>query len=108
MTRTTTLLLLSCSLGSFAPAGCATDEAARRDDETEAHGGGIPRAAERAAEARRRADGPPGMNVENEMGVLETADVEDTLQGHLEDVRACYDRAGKAQRYAGGDVKLRF
>jgi TonB family protein len=40
--------------------------------------------------------------------VLETSDVEDTLQARLEDVRACYDRAGKAQEYAGGRVVLHF
>src|SRR5262249_21847031 len=33
---------------------------------------------------------------------------EDALQARFEDVRACYERAGKAQEYAGGRVLLRF
>jgi TonB family protein len=48
------------------------------------------------------------MSVDAELGVLETADVEATLEGRLDDVRACYGRAGKAQDYAGGRVLLRF
>ena len=48
------------------------------------------------------------MKVDNEMGVLETADVEDTLQARFDDVRACYERAGKAREYAGGRVLLHF
>jgi TonB family protein len=48
------------------------------------------------------------MQLENEMGVLETADVEATLHEHFEDIRSCYRRAGKAQRYAEGRVLLRF
>ena len=48
------------------------------------------------------------MQLDSELGVLETEDVEATLQRHFEDIRACYQRAGKAQRYAGGRVLLRF
>jgi TonB family protein len=48
------------------------------------------------------------MKVENELGVLDTADVEGTIEEHFDEVRACYHRAGKAQRYAGGSVTLRF
>jgi TonB family protein len=113
MTRHTKLLL-TLTMGLSALASCATDEAARRADGQEERGEeqGGPRGVHRAEDgspgARRRSDGPAGMKVENEMGVLETADVEDTLQGHLEDVRACYQRAGKAQQYAGGQVLLRF
>jgi TonB family protein len=48
------------------------------------------------------------MKLENELGVLDSQDVEATLEEHFDDVRACYQRAGKAQRYAGGKVVLRF
>jgi len=48
------------------------------------------------------------MGVENEVGVYEVADVEDTMTGHMDEVGDCYDRAGRAQRYAGGKVVLRF
>jgi TonB family protein len=88
--------------------GCATDEETRRavaeqeQMEHAAQGGPMHK-------ARREATDPmPAMKVDNEMGVLETGDVEDTLQARFEDVRACYGRAGKAQEYAGGRVLLRF
>lgn len=48
------------------------------------------------------------MGVENEVGVYEARDVEETLADHMEEIRGCYSRAGKAQRYAGGKVTLRF
>src|SRR4051794_32762157 len=88
--------------GLFASAGCATDDEARRvaeDQERLARAAGSsPRPKHRLPEA----DPMPGMNLDSEMGVLETADVEDALQARFEDVRACYQRAGKAQEYAGG------
>ena len=46
--------------------------------------------------------------MQNELGVVETADVEEVIEGHFEEIRGCYQRAGKAQRYAGGTVTLRF
>jgi TonB family protein len=30
------------------------------------------------------------------------------MQGHFDEIRSCYQRAGKAQRYAAGKVTLRF
>ena len=48
------------------------------------------------------------MQVENELGVLDGEDVNATMRDHFDDVRGCYSRAGKAQRYAGGRVMLRF
>jgi TonB family protein len=48
------------------------------------------------------------MTVDNELGVLDTEDVEATMKDHFDDIRGCYRRAGKAQRYAGGRVMLRF
>ena len=85
-------------------AGCGSDKAARPDE------GGA------ALAHRRRPSGgihsadpnPAGMTVDSELGVLDTEDVEATLRDHFDDVRGCYQRAGKAQRYAGGRVMLRF
>jgi TonB family protein len=81
--------------------GCGSDKTSKRETESaatlarpERHSG--------IAEAR------PSMSVDNELGVLETADVEATMQGHFDDIRSCYRRAGKAQRYAEGRVMLRF
>jgi TonB family protein len=88
--------------------GCASDgEARRAADEQEnlaraAQGGQVP------AARRRSVDPMPAMKVDNEMGVLETGDVEEALQARFDDVRGCYGRAGKAQEYAGGRVLLRF
>jgi TonB family protein len=48
------------------------------------------------------------MGVQNEMGVYEGADIEEALAGHMEEVRDCYGRAGRAQKYAAGKVMLRF
>jgi TonB family protein len=101
-------LALATTAGVLSMTGCATDEDSRRAaDEQErlaraAQGGSGPR------RARPAYDPAPGMAVDNEMGVLETADVEDTLQARFEDVRACYERAGKAREYAGGRVVLHF
>ena len=100
-------LALAALVGAVALTGCATDDEARRAaDEQER----LARAAHGSAPKRRArdVDPTPGMNVDNELGVLETADVEDTLQARFEDVRACYERAGKARDYAGGRVLLHF
>ena len=48
------------------------------------------------------------MSIDSELGVLDTEDVEATLKQHFDEIRGCYQRAGKAQRYAGGRVMLRF
>jgi TonB family protein len=48
------------------------------------------------------------MAIDQEMGVLDGEEVNDALQARFDDVRACYQRAGKAQEYAGGRVLLRF
>jgi TonB family protein len=103
-----TALALATITGAVSMTGCATDdEAARAAAEQErlaqAARGDAPK-----KRARPAADIDPSMNVDNEMGVLETADVEDTLQARFDDVRACYERAGKARDYAGGRVLLHF
>jgi TonB family protein len=105
-TRTVVAPLAFLALAAGAVAGCASDEAVRRPSEARERGG--IRSAEDGPAERRRADSAPGMNVQTELGVLETADVEEALQARVEDVRACYQRAGKAQDYAGGRVLLRF
>ena len=46
--------------------------------------------------------------VDYELGVVETSEVENAIAGHFDDMKACYRQAGKAQRYAGGRVLLRF
>lgn len=91
------LLLISLS-----PA-CGSDQAARRQ-------GGPEFAMKRrkAAPAPKAEDPYKSMTVDNEVGVMDTDDVEATIQEHFDDVRGCYARAGKAQKYAEGKVLLRF
>jgi TonB family protein len=48
------------------------------------------------------------MQMQNELGVVETADVEEVIESHFDEIRGCYQRAGKAQKYAAGKVTLRF
>jgi TonB family protein len=48
------------------------------------------------------------MTVDNELGIYEAREVEEALAGHVGAIRECYGRAGKAQRYVGGNVTLRF
>jgi hypothetical protein len=99
-----TISVVAGVLGS----GCATDDEARRAaDEQER----LARAAQSGGSSRRPKrdfDPKPDMAVDQEMGVLETEEVEDALQARFEDVRTCYQRAGKAQEYAGGRVLLHF
>jgi TonB family protein len=83
-------------------AACGSDKQARPGSE------GGPQFAMK----KRRPTGPAQpaaeMKVDNELGVLDGQDVEATLEGHFDEVRGCYARAGKAQRYAEGKVVLRF
>ena len=48
------------------------------------------------------------MGVQNEVGVYESADIEQTMSEHMAEVRDCYNRAGRARRYVAGQVTLRF
>lgn len=50
----------------------------------------------------------PEIKLDNELGILNTSDVEDTIAAHFASLRGCYSHAGRAQRYAGGRVLLRF
>jgi len=52
--------------------------------------------------------GAKQMNLENEAGIYDGQDIEETMNAHLVEVRGCYDRAGHAQRYAAGKLTLRF
>jgi TonB family protein len=85
-------------------AGCGSDKAARQET-------GGP---EQALKRRKPKQGPSvddpaqAMRVDNELGVLETEDVDATMRAHFDDIRGCYRRAGKAQRYASGRVLMRF
>jgi TonB family protein len=96
--------VLAIFLGIGAGVGCSSDKAARQEGGPEhalkRHGsrGGI-----HAADPN-----PAGMSVDQELGVLDTEEVEATLKEHFDEIRGCYHRAGKAQRYAEGRVMLRF
>jgi TonB family protein len=84
-------------------AGCGSDKAARNDT-----GGPEQAMKRRKLKQGADADPAPAMQVDNELGVLDSDDVNATMRDHFDDVRGCYRRAGKAQRYAGGRVLLRF
>jgi TonB family protein len=85
--------------------GCGSDKGARSGG---SEGGPEFALARKSPRPQKAADPGASMNLDNEIGVLDTDDVEATLQEHFDDVRGCYARAGKAQRYAGGRVLLRF
>jgi TonB family protein len=111
MRRATTILTLLVAGGAVF--GCATTDEAETGSAT---GGGRTESASSqiAREEQERwrrehpREKPPAMRLDSELGVLDTDEVEDALQARFEDVRACYQRAGKAQEYAGGRVLLRF
>lgn len=93
-----TLLLIALS-----PAACGSDQAARRQ------GGPQFTMKRRKPAAPPKSEDPyKAMTLDNEVGVMDTDDVEATIKDHFDDVRGCYARAGKAQKYAGGKVMLRF
>jgi TonB family protein len=105
--RSNSLPLVTFALALSVLCGCATGGDERRAaDEQER----LARATsyDNTPRPQKAYDPVPAMKVDSEMGVLETNDVEDTLQAHFDDVRACYARAGKAQEYAGGRVVLHF
>src|SRR2546423_2634739 len=103
--RTTTTLwvaavaMVGATLGCLS--GCGHDAGIKKGHKLAHRQAG---ALDKPAPGIREAD----MQVQNELGVVETADVQDALEGHFEQIRGCYQRAGKAQRYAGGKVTLRF
>jgi TonB family protein len=82
--------------------GCGSDKAAKRDPASPTL------AARPSSRPASDADARQTMSVDSELGVLDTEDVEAVLQARFDDIRGCYGRAGKAQRYAEGRVLLRF
>jgi TonB family protein len=106
--RILTLIAFAGFSGAVTMTGCATDDEATRAAAEQERFARAAQGAPAPKRARPVADIDPSMRVDNEMGVLETADVEDTLQARFDDVRACYERAGKAREYAGGRVLLHF
>jgi TonB family protein len=108
MKLSTALLAISLATGAL---GCATSDASRGSEAQsgyESESAKIAREEQERAAARRHREAQRDMRLDSELGVLDTAEVEDTLQAHFDDVRACYQRAGKAQDYAGGRVLMRF
>ena len=98
--KVTGALLLAVALGC-ASAGQndrAVDRASARHATTRSAG---PTTFEASAGAAQ-------MGLENEAGVYDGKDIEETMNAHLPAVRSCYERAGHAQRYAAGKVTLRF
>lgn len=93
-------------VGLGAGVGCGTDESVRGASGVR-HASSTHRSTDAAVQ-------PPGgggrseMGLENEVGVYESADVEGAIADRMDEVRGCYRRAGRAQRYAGGMVTLRF
>jgi TonB family protein len=88
-------LTLGCASGS------ESQQAANRPTRR-----GPPRAA--PAPTFESSTGARQMGLENEAGVYEGQDIEETMHAHMKEVRGCYERAGHAQRYAAGKVTLRF
>ena len=86
--------------------GCGSDQAARtaaNGRPHKKHGAGGD-----GSGSFEASPGAAAMALDNEIGVYESADVDQALAEHMDEVRDCYRRAGRAQRYAGGIVKLRF
>jgi TonB family protein len=96
------LPLVAIFVASLVGAGCGSDKAARQE------GGPEHAVKRRPSRGIQSADPAPGMTVDNELGVLDTEEVDATLKQHFDEIRGCYNRAGKARRYAGGRVMLRF
>jgi TonB family protein len=96
-TATTFVMVAAVGMGW----GCGHEAGTTRGPKTAAR--------QLAAAPKSRADQPSAdVQMQNELGVIETADVEAVLEAHFNEIRGCYQRAGKAQRYAGGKVTLRF
>jgi TonB family protein len=100
MKHLATVALLGSALGC-ASGGAATEMAADHSSRHRKAGPAQPTTFESSTGAAQ-------MGLQNEAGVYDSADIEDTMSAHLGEVRGCYDRAGHAQRYAAGKVTLRF
>jgi hypothetical protein len=84
--------------------GCASDSGGR--------GAGDDRGRHRRQAAREptfESSAAAGeMGVQNEIGVYDSVDIEQTMAEHMEEIRGCYGQAGRAQKYVAGKVMLRF
>ena len=49
-----------------------------------------------------------GLTLEHSKGALDQRDVDRVLDRQVQSLTPCYEQAGEAQKYAGGEVKLRF
>jgi len=96
--RTATTLVMVAAAGFF---GCGHEAGTKRAQKKQTT---------RVAKAPKPAPGtpPPDMAMQNELGVVQDVDVEEVIEAHFDDIRGCYQRAGKAQKYAGCKVTLRF
>jgi len=48
------------------------------------------------------------MGMDNESGVYETSDIEETMSGHMDEVRVCLRKSGHARKSSVGKVTLQF
>ena len=48
------------------------------------------------------------VGMDNETGVYETSDIEETMSGHMDEVRVCLRKAGHSHRSSVGKVTLQF
>lgn len=48
------------------------------------------------------------MGVDNEVGVYETSDIEETMSGHVDEMKGCYLKAGHTHHASVGTVMLQF
>jgi TonB family protein len=85
--------------------GCASDGQATKASRR-AERGSVVAATE--SNSYDTTSGAREMGLQNEMGVYDSADIEETMAEHMAEVRDCYARAGRARRYASGKVNLRF
>jgi len=53
-------------------------------------------------------DDSDGMKIDVAKGALDQRDVDKVLDRQVQSLTPCYEQAGPTQKYAGGDVKLRF
>lgn len=101
-------LFLITSIAAVA-AGCATDEAARREEarakrqeEWDARHASI----QSASDAEDKSS--PEMTVDGEEGALNAGDVELALKKHLGEILECYRLGSRNAQKAGGRVLMRF
>jgi hypothetical protein len=101
--------ILLISLTSAVGAGCASDEAARRDEarakrqeEWNARHSSIQAASDNEDTSS------PEMTVDGEEGALNSADVEASLKSHMGDILDCYRLGSRTAQKVGGRVLMRF